>query len=469
MNGRAIFLLSLGHFLIDFCQGVVPALVPFLVEGRHFSYTVAASLVFAISATSSVVQPLFGHLADRVALSWLLPGSILLAGGSLALGAQAASVAVVLAAFGLCGLGVAAFHPEAARKAHLASGARRTTGMSLFSVGGGLGFALAPAVTRAVVDTWGTAGLLYLLAPTGVITSLLAQTIGPAPAPSHAHQGRRPTLKDPDNWRAFGILSGATICRSIVFYGLNTFLGLYFMARWHETARQGSRAPVVFLGTSIVGTLLGGWLADRFGRRAVIRTGFAGAAVFLAMFLQIHDRTWATAFLIPLSVFLFLPSSVVVVLGQEYLPHRVGMASGVTLGLAVSVGGMTAPLLGLWAEWQGFGVVFAALWVVLLLATAQAFVLPPIGRGGHVGSEIEESRLTADRSGSDDHSFQGTLVPSLPFPGDPNHGDRCSADQRLGIDGCDSAQFNDRDSAGSTGPGDSGGSRRPGAASGRLE
>ncbi len=74
MNGRAIFLLALGHFLIDFCQGVVPALVPFLVEGRHFSYMVAASLVFAISATSSVVQPLFGHLADRLALSWLLPG-----------------------------------------------------------------------------------------------------------------------------------------------------------------------------------------------------------------------------------------------------------------------------------------------------------------------------------------------------------------------------------------------------------
>jgi MFS transporter, FSR family, fosmidomycin resistance protein len=389
MNGRAIFLLSLGHFLIDFCQGVVPALVPFLVEGRHFSYAVAASLVFAISATSSVVQPLFGHLADRLALSWLLPGSILLAGGSLALGAQAGSVAVVLAAFGLCGLGVAAFHPEAARKAYLASGERRTTGMSLFSVGGGLGFALAPAVTRAVVDTWGTSGLLYLLAPTGIITSLLTQTIGTAPGTSHAHQGSQQAPKRADDWTAFGILSGATICRSIVFYGLNTFLGLYFMDRWHETALQGSRAPVVFLGTSIVGTLLGGWLADRIGRRAVIRTGFAGAAVFLAMFLQINERSWAIALLIPLSVFIFMPTSVLVVLGQEYLPHRVGMASGVTLGLAVSVGGMTAPVLGLWAERQGFAVVFAALWAMLLLATAQACVLPPVGRKEHLDPDLE--------------------------------------------------------------------------------
>ena len=142
MNKQAIALLSLGHFLIDFCQGVVPALVPFLVDERRFSYAMAASLVFSISATSSIVQPLFGGLADRIGVWWLLPGSVLLAGVSLALGTQAQSYPVVLAAVGLSGLGVAAFHPEAARKAHIASGDKRTTGMSYFSVGGGLGFAL---------------------------------------------------------------------------------------------------------------------------------------------------------------------------------------------------------------------------------------------------------------------------------------------------------------------------------------
>src|SRR5580700_5295912 len=110
MNRQAIALLALGHFLIDFCQGVVPALVPFLVLDRHFSYSAAAGLVFAISATSSVVQPLFGQLADRVALPWLLPASVLLAAAGLSLGAQSALYGVVLSAFGLSGLGVAAFH-----------------------------------------------------------------------------------------------------------------------------------------------------------------------------------------------------------------------------------------------------------------------------------------------------------------------------------------------------------------------
>jgi FSR family fosmidomycin resistance protein-like MFS transporter len=398
MNKEAIALLSLGHFLIDFCQGVVPALVPFLVTERHFSYTAAASLVFAISATSSVVQPLFGQLADRLALAWLLPASVLLAGLALALGSQSPSFAVVLTAFGLSGLGVAAFHPEAARKAYLASGERRTTGMSLFSVGGGLGFALSPALTTAVVVNWGISGLLALLAPAAIIAVLLARKLGEAPASSHLQKKGGLHWEREDDWRGFGILSGATICRSIVFYGLNTFLALYFMTRWHQTAAQGNKALVIFLGTSIVGTLLGGWLADRVGRRAVIRVGFAGAVVFLGLFVQTQDRDWALAFLVPLAVFVFLPTSVLVVLGQEYLPRRVGMASGVTLGLAVSVGGMCAPFLGRLADWKGLGYVLVLLLAVLLLATFQAFLLPPVR--GSEASELEFpiSPVTADRS-----------------------------------------------------------------------
>jgi MFS transporter, FSR family, fosmidomycin resistance protein len=398
MNKEAIALLSLGHFLIDFCQGVVPALVPFLVTERHFSYTAAASLVFAISATSSVVQPLFGQLADRLALDWLLPASVLVAGLGLALGSQSPSFAVVLTAFGLSGLGVAAFHPEAARKAYLASGDRRTTGMSLFSVGGGLGFALAPALTTVVVVSWGISGLLALLAPAAIIAALLARPFGQAPASSRFHEKGGQHFRGRDDWRAFGILSGATICRSIVFYGLNTFLALYFMTRWHENAAEGNKALVVFLGTSIVGTLLGGWLADRIGRRTVIRSGFVGAVVFLGLFVQTQDRDWALALLIPLAVFIFLPTSVLVVLGQEYLPRRVGMASGVTLGLAVSVGGMCAPVLGRLADWKGLGYVLVLLLAVLMVASFQAFLLPPVRSSETSEVEFSIAPATADQS-----------------------------------------------------------------------
>ncbi len=393
MNRRALALLSVGHLLIDLCQGIVPALAPFLVEGRGFSRAEAAGLVFAISATSSVVQPVFGQLADRLAMAWLLPASILLTGTALAVGAQATSYTAVLLAFGLSGLGVAAFHPEAARKANLASGDRRTTGMSFFSIGGGVGFAVAPAITLAVMQVRGISGLLVLIYPTAIIAGCFLGRFGLAglagrflgrgdrsPAPTHYPAGAKPSSNGHDDWRAFGILSGATVLRSIVFYGLNTFLALYFMSRWGQTAAEASRASVVFLGTSLVGTLLGGWLADRFGRRQVLRVGFTGATALLAAFLSTSDRTWAMALLVPLAIFLFLPTSVLVVLGQEYLPNRVGLASGVTLGLAVSVGGMCAPLLGLLADRYGMGLVIAILLGMLATAAAQTYALPPVGR-----------------------------------------------------------------------------------------
>jgi MFS transporter, FSR family, fosmidomycin resistance protein len=414
MNRRALALLSVGHFLIDLCQGIVPALAPFLVEGRGFSKAAAAGLVFAISATSSVVQPVFGQLADRLAMAWLLPASILLTGTALALGAQATSYPAVLLAFGLSGLGVAAFHPEAARKANIASGDRRTTGMSFFSIGGGTGFALAPAITLALMQLRGISGLLVLLYPTAIIAGLFLGRLGLAGLaglflgrldrshrPAHHQAGAKPSSSNGhDDWRAFRILSGATVLRSIVFYGLNTFLALYFMSRWQQTAVQASRAMVVFLGTSLVGTLLGGWMADRFGRRQVLRVGFTGATVLLAVFLSTPDRTWAMALLVPLAVFLFLPTSVLVVLGQEYLPNRVGLASGVTLGLAVSVGGMCAPLLGLLADRYGMGLVIAILLGLLATAAAQTYALPPVGRhkpGRSLDGLDELLPVTADR------------------------------------------------------------------------
>ncbi len=401
MNKQAIALLSLGHFLIDFCQGVVPALVPFLVIQRHFSYAMAASLVFAISATSSVVQPLFGQLADRVAVWWLLPGSILLAGASLALGTQAASYPVVLAAVGLSGLGVAAFHPEAARKAHLASGDLRTTGMSYFSVGGGLGFALAPVITTALVVSLGMRGLLAILAPAVLIAVLIARSMGASGEPSHPSRAG-PSLTGDDDWRGFGILSGATVCRSIVFYGLNTFLALYFMNRWSQSPAEGNRALAIFLGTSIIGTLTGGYLADRLGRREVIRLGFAGGVIFLALFVAASNRNLALALLVPLAVFLFMPTSVLVVLGQEYLPHRVGMASGVTLGLAVSVGGMCAPLLGRLGDRYGLISVLLLLVALMIAATGQTLALPRAGRHHRLENDVAEPCLAVEESESEE-------------------------------------------------------------------
>ncbi len=265
--------------------------------------------------------------------------------------------------------------------------------MSYFAVGGGLGFALAPVIIKVVIVTWGTRGLLAFLGPTGIIAALVAGAIARETVPSHSRHGGGPSLAGDDDWKAFGILSCATICRSIVFYGLNTFLALYFMSRWHQSPAEASTALAVFLGTSIFGTLSGGWMADRFGRREVIRAGFLGAAVFMTLLVSTSDRLVALALLVPLAICIFLPTSVLVVLGQEYLPRRVGMASGVTLGLAVSVGGMCAPLLGLLGDRHGLINVLFVLLALLVAATAQTFALPPAGR--RKGTQPVAPSLTA--------------------------------------------------------------------------
>jgi FSR family fosmidomycin resistance protein-like MFS transporter len=229
-----------------------------------------------------------------------------------------------------------------------------------------------------------------------IIAALVARSIGAAPVRPQPAQAASFSGAGRDNWRAFGILSGATVCRSIVFYGLNTFLALYFMNRFGQDAARGNLALIVFLGTSIFGTLLGGWLADRFGRRAVIRSGYAGAVVLLALFMSVARQELALALLVPLAVFIFMPTSVLVVLGQEYLPRRVGMASGVTLGLAVSVGGMCAPLLGQVADRHGLDSVLVLLWALLTVAAAQTWALPPAGHRDERERKPEALAVAAD-------------------------------------------------------------------------
>ncbi len=399
---KPVGLLTAAHTLVDLCQGMVPALLPFLVADLDLSYAAGGSLVFATSAASSVIQPLFGHAADRWTFRWLLPVSLLLTGGGLALGSQSPHYAVFFVALVISGLGVAAFHPEAARQIHRLAGLGRATEMSVFSVGGNIGFALAPVVTAALVVGWGRAGMLVMLVPTMLVALLLAGQFSPPRAVDSGTRMKttRPEGEDGD-WSGFLKLSVVVICRSVVFAGFNTFLALYWMSRWSTSPSAGATVLGLFLGTGVCGTLLGGWLADRLGRRAVLRAGFALAAILLPMLLAATDPTWATPLLVLLSVAFFTPSSLLVVLGQCYLPHRVGVASGVTLGLAISVGGMVAPVLGMVADRHGIETVLVVLEMVLVLAVALSLTLPRMPRQGtyRAGSQGRELPAAATLAG----------------------------------------------------------------------
>src|SRR5205814_8668403 len=165
--------LSAGHGATDFANGALPALLPFFVDRFRLSYTLAATLVLASAASSSLIQPLFGALSDRRGALWLLPTGVAVAGIGIAVAAASPSYWLVVLLVIVSGFGVAAYHPEGSKFAAYASGRKRASGMSAFSIGGNVGYALGPIVTTPLVVWLGLRGGLLLALPCIAIAALL--------------------------------------------------------------------------------------------------------------------------------------------------------------------------------------------------------------------------------------------------------------------------------------------------------
>jgi FSR family fosmidomycin resistance protein-like MFS transporter len=375
MRRRAIALLASAHLFDDLNQGVIPALIPFFIAERGFTIAAAAGLVFASNIASSVLQPLFGLLADRRSVPWLVPSGLLLAGTGVALAGLAPSYALVLAAAAVTGIGVAAFHPEAARQIYALSGERRATAMSFFAVGGNLGFAIGPALATPLQIALGLRGTILLVLPALAMSLVLVRAGLRGPSDNAPASQSRQSLR-PDRWAAFARLSAPVLCRAIVFYGLNTFIPLYWIHVYGASKAAAGAALTLMLASGVAGTLAGGWLADRFGRRVVVLVSMIALCPLMAGFVSATGRGVALALLVPIGLALYAPFSVMTVMGQEYLPGRVGTASGLTIGLAVTLGGLAAPLLGRVADLHGVKAAVSLLVLVPLAGAAATLTLP---------------------------------------------------------------------------------------------
>jgi FSR family fosmidomycin resistance protein-like MFS transporter len=368
MRQRPVLLLALSHFASDLNQGALPAMLPLFIAQRHFSYSVAASLVLATNAMSSFLQPAFGWWADRRPTPWLASAGLLVATLGMALAGAVSSYAMLIAAVALSGLGLAAFHPEAARLVHRNSAERRGSAMGMFTVGGNAGFAAGPIFTTALLVWLGLKGSLFLLVPSLIMAPLLFVQFGrkPMDAPAGKRISQTVGTRRKDDWPPFLIMTIAIVFRSVVFFGLNTFLPLYFMGVFGNTKEQGSMALSVMLVFGALGTLAGGLLADKLSKIGLVRITMCVVPFLLLLFVLLRISAWAMVALALLGFVLYMPFSVMVVLGQEYLPNRIGISAGVTIGLAGTVGGLAAPLLGHIADIQG---IHAALVSLIIVAT----------------------------------------------------------------------------------------------------
>ncbi|MBQ4489973.1 MAG: MFS transporter [Pyramidobacter sp.] len=371
----ARYALSLGHLCSDVNQGTLAALLPYLIAAYHFDYATAATLVMVSNIAGSLIQPLFGWLSDQKSRTWVMLLGVCMAGGGMAATGLVSGYGGLCAAVIVSGMGIAMFHPQAALLVNALSTERdRGANLGVFSFGGSMGFTVGPAMAGASIALFGLKGTLVFLLPPLVFAAAYAvfftgcDFAAAGPKTSAARSGR-------DSWREFAKLSSLVFARSIVNSGINTFTVLYLTAVHGQSKALSSAFLSVYYAAGAFSSLLGGCLSDRLGHRRAVRLSFCLLLPSLMLF-TITDRAWlALALLLPMGIGSSLCFSPLVALGQRYLPRHVGLASGMTLGMAVSVGGIIAPAFGRVGDLYGLRATFAAVSAFAVLPVLISFLL----------------------------------------------------------------------------------------------
>lgn len=407
MERRLLAILSYGHLATDLAQGAIPALLPVFKAHFHLSYAGVGFVVLVANISSSVVQPAFGALGDRLPLRWLMPLGALLSGVGMFFAVLTPSYALMLAMVFLSGLGVAAFHPEGYRFAGLVSGARRATGMSYFSVGGNLGYGLGPAAAGLALSVAGVYGMTYLLLFSIPAAILLWRAAGADPSERLRPTWTRPaapsgnavtmtSLTATASMAILVLLVAFVVLRSWVQVGVASFIPLYFTEREHADPRFGALLVSVFLGAGAVGTLLGGLVADQWGRRLML---IVSMTILPPTLWLLPRTTGLSAMSLALISGMATVSTftVVMVMAQDLIPERIGMISGLIIGFAVGMGGIGVALLGMVADRWGLLRAMDVTALLPILGLVIALLVPPDRTGGNLsGTRARTSMSIAD-------------------------------------------------------------------------
>jgi FSR family fosmidomycin resistance protein-like MFS transporter len=347
IDRRAMTALSSGHLAVDFASGSVPALIPFMTDRFHLGYALAAMLLLAATASSSLVQPLFGLWSDRRGGLWLIPGGTLLAAVGVGGAAISPAYPLVLVFVLAAGVGIAAFHPEGAKFAAFASGRKRASGMSYFNTGGNTGYALGAFATGQLVVWLGLVGGLVAMVPVVLVSIALAR-VAPQLSRLEPEAGTTGLRRGDDRRRAMALLGVVIALRSVSWFTLLAFVPLWVVSLGHSKG-DGNRLLFLMLLAGAGGTLLLGPVADRIGLRPTLVITQALITPLILVFVYVGGVPGALALML-VGVCVVGTFGVTMVLSQLYLPRHVGMASGLSIGLAMGVGGVAAVVLGAVAD-----------------------------------------------------------------------------------------------------------------------
>ena len=403
MNSRLLALLAVGHLTTDIYQGSVPALLPFLKDAYRLSYTQTATIVLVMQVASSIVQPLFGYLADRAQRTWLMPAGVGIAALGITMMGVVPSYGACLLLVTVGSLGVAAFHPQAYKSTHLVSADRPATGMAIFAVGGNIGHAIGPIFITSIILAFGLRSAYLGMLPGLVVAASLLWAIPPnmhrlihgstasGETPSGQTAGDALTTAGPPiPWGSLTLLMTIVAVRSWGQVALTTYIPLFYRDYLGEPPFVGSTVLLVYLGAGAAGTLVGGPVADRYGARMTLAVTMLISTPL--MFAFPHLRGLPAMVVIALTGFLIVSTfALTIVIAQALLPTRGGVAAGLVFGFAVGAGGLGVAMLGSVADAWGLFVAMRVLAAVPVLAVPFVWALPADTPGARSALEKGEA------------------------------------------------------------------------------
>lgn len=375
---QPLLLLSLSHMVTDLSQGALPVLLPSLKTALDLSYTQIGVIVLVQNLTSSIIQPLFGMITDKVSLPWLLPISIFLSGLGLSITGFMTSYPTLLLSVIIGGLGVAGFHPQASKSVHfVSSDALRGRSMGLFSVGGNFGMAVGASFMMFLTTLpGGLYNSVWFVVPSSITALLIWRYLDKVSPQSFQRAGKLETAK-PKFIRLQPLLILLTFIffRSTLHAGLSTYIPIYYVNYLNGSPIYAGYLLSLFLIGGVFGTFVGAMLSDKFGRKTILTFSMI---IVLPMVAAIPFTSGViTMILLVFTGFSLISSfATTLVLSQEMMPGYEGMASGLTIGLTIGLGGVGVTGLGYIADLYGVPTVFRIMPLLPLVGLLLSSLLP---------------------------------------------------------------------------------------------
>ncbi len=356
---KALWIVAIAHGVTDLSAGALLVALPFLKAKFALTYAQVSAIALMQNLTSSASQPLFGYFSDRSPRPWLMPAGCLLSGVAMLASLWAPHYYLTLLFTAIAGLGMAAFHPEAAKTASQLSGNAKGKGVSLFAVGGNAGFAVGSLLLATLLYGGFSIKVLLYILPYVLLGIPLIQMTRNLVRPEAKQPGSLRSFRASINWPLLSLL-GMVLSRSTVAAGISTFVPLYYVSYLHGSEIYASSLLTVYLATSAFGTLMGGAMSDRYGSKRVMIYSILPISVLLYLF-PIAGDVGAFVVLSLASILLSATFTSSLILAQRMMPNNVGMASGLTIGLSVGLGAMGVLVLGRVADVWGMPLIFTVL------------------------------------------------------------------------------------------------------------